>query len=69
MKTFDHSIDLDKTRYHEREDMIQWCRDNIGRGGYIPHDYNVWEIDTIFGNSTFRFRNQQDAVLFALRWL
>lgn len=68
MKNFDYAIYFGKDRYHEREAMIQWCRDNIGRGGYIPHDYNVWEIGTIFGNSTFSFRNKQDLIFFKLRW-
>lgn len=68
MTQFAHFIDFGKDRYHEREDMIAWCRDNIGRGGYIPHEYNSWEIDTIFGNSTFRFKNEKDAIMFTLRW-
>lgn len=65
---FNHSFDFGKDRYHEREAMISWCRANVGQGGYIPHEYNRWEIGTIFGNSTFRFRDSKDATLFALRW-
>lgn len=68
MKNFDYAIDFDKTRYHERDTMISWCRANVGQGGYIPHENNKWEIGTIFGNSTFRFRNEQDLVFFKLKW-
>ena len=69
MTKFAHSFEISKRRYHEVDDMILWCKNNIGRGGYIPHEYNSWEIVGIFGNSTFRFKNEKDSVLFALRWL
>lgn len=65
---FGNEIQFDKDRYHELEQMISWCRQSIGPGGYLFGDHCVWQIETVFGTSTFTFKRDQDAALFALRW-
>lgn len=62
------NIEFDKSRYHLLEEMQVWCRENIGAGGYIYRDHFKWTIETAFGNSTFKFKNEKDATLFALKW-
>ena len=68
-------IHFDRRAYHLIKQMMDWCYDNIGPGGYgMPLDTSdkpqqVWGIDVAFGNATFYFRNEQDAMMFNLRWV
>jgi hypothetical protein len=61
-------IKISKRYYAELTSMMDWCRENIGPGGYIQDHTPLWDIRTAFGNSTFSFVNERDATLFALRW-
>jgi len=73
-------IKFNKHRYHEHQDMLQWCQDNFGPGCWGGFDvadrYGVartgeerWSYDMPgFGNFAFQFLNEQDAMLFSLRW-
>ena len=66
---FKYKVNVDKRQYHNLMGMMDWCRDSIGGGGYIAHhDWDYWHIASMFGNSTFSFRREQDAVMFALKW-
>lgn len=58
-----HRVQFGKDRYHEIQDMAQWCQENIGAGRYPP-----WAVETRFGNTFFFFVNERDATLFSLRW-
>jgi hypothetical protein len=68
MKTFQHTAHISKRRYHELSDIQRWCRDNLGDGGYLITGNSKWYITTQFGESEFHFKQEQDLVLFALRW-
>lgn len=64
-------IEFGKDRYHQQNDMILWCKDNIGSGGWqVPMALtdHKWKIESMFGSSFFYFRDEQDAVLFSLKW-
>lgn len=73
-----HRIIIDRDRYHMLDDIMTWCSKNIGAGGRVEslvvgmHSINwgedLWVVKTTFGVSTFAFRDNKDAVLFALRW-
>lgn len=65
---FEHEVHFGKDRYHQLEEMQSWCKSNIGPGGYLTRDHCVWSIETMFGNSFFRFKNEKDRNWFALRW-
>lgn len=69
-------IRFSKDRYHEQNDMIEWCHNNIGPGCWTygtPLTWkgmgdNLWVVNSIFGSTTFAFKNAKDLVLFTLRW-
>lgn len=61
-------IAFDKRRYHEIQDMVSWCYNQFGQGGYLAKPYDRWTLEQAFGNSFFRFLDDKDATLFALRW-
>jgi hypothetical protein len=69
-------IIFDNTRYHEHLDMIAWCEQNIGHGGWafsIPKSWEslgskLWAVSTGFGNTTFAFKEEKYLTIFLLRW-
>lgn len=71
-----NSITLNNTRYHQQNEMISWCEQHIGKGGWtwgIPEIWEglddwIWAICSLYGYTTFSFKNSQDFVLFTLRW-
>jgi hypothetical protein len=66
---YPYQIHFDKDRYHQVREIIEWCLEHIGDGGYIGHPKDaVWFVVTAFGKSSWLFRTNQDATLFALRW-
>lgn len=64
-----HQIKLDRDYYPKLPEICNWCRDNIGPGGYIIRDHCVWKIETAFGYSNFYFKHEKDAMHFTLKWL
>lgn len=68
-------IHFDRRAYHLINEMMNWCYNNIGKGGYgMPLDSHndsnrAWGIDVAFGNSTFYFCKETDAMMFGLRWI
>jgi hypothetical protein len=67
------TVEFGKRYYHLNDDMKSWCVDNVGPGGWTsvtPADWDVrnWAMFTMFGNTTFYFKNEHDATVFALRW-
>jgi hypothetical protein len=69
---FTNVVWIYKDQYHLLNEMQNWCRDNLGVGGYIvcpDPGRDTWHIETVFGNSRFCFLRDQDATLFSLRWL
>jgi hypothetical protein len=63
-----NKIRFDKRRYHELGEMSQWCRENIGPGGYIDEPEYLWTMTTMFGETDFIFKDEKHAEWFALRW-
>ena len=46
-----------------------WCHENIGKDWWIDSTDGVWSWQVGKDLTTeFQFKNEQDAVLFALRW-
>ena len=69
-------VRFDKRRYHLHGDMMNWCNENIGKGGWsydTPKtwegmDGEIWVVRCAFGNTVFAFKNEADASMFILRW-
>jgi hypothetical protein len=66
---------FEKDRYHTIGTMERWCAENIGLGGWVYGDPDDWEegkrkwaITSIFGRTTFYFKDDEDATMFTLRW-
>ena len=66
------TVEFGKDKYHLQNDMIQWCRDNLGTGGWRQPSLKLWGdhwgIVCAFGNTTFYFIEEKDAIMFRLRW-
>jgi hypothetical protein len=65
-----------KDRYHQHEEMIKWCKEVIGYGGWswvTPDSWDrvggkLWLVHSAFGNTVFAFKEEKDASMFILRW-
>jgi hypothetical protein len=59
-----------KDKYHLQEEIRAWCRANFGPGMWSnPKDHTQdWGWDSGFGNTHYFFKNEKDAIIFALRW-
>jgi len=65
---FPHIVKFDKDRYHQIGEMARWSYARFGPLSLNFNDGGTWRWDTVFGNTTFAFNKEQDALLFALRW-
>lgn len=71
-----NSITFNNTRYHLNGVMEEWCREQLGQGKWIGNrlvtwegmEPNVWTIESMFGNTTFSFKEDKDFTWFLLRW-
>lgn len=68
-------ITFNNTRYHQHREMQSWCEEQFGPGQWIsepyPKDWTsmpVWTVHSMFGNTTFAFKNQRQYNWFILRW-
>lgn len=69
-------ITFGKDKYHLHPEMESWCHKNIGRGGWTYDTPKTWEgmgdkiwvMHSMFGNTTFVFKDQKHYTLFVLRW-
>ena len=70
-------ITFGKDHYHLNGTMEQWCRENIGHGVWTyERDIKSWQgledavftIHSMFGNTTFTFKETKDFLIFLLRW-
>jgi hypothetical protein len=56
--------------------MEQWCHEHVGNGGWTyltpktweDMDGKVWVMHSMFGNTTFAFKDSKDLTMFLLRW-
>ena len=66
------TVSLGRERYHLQDEMVAWCREHVGLGSWwnslpaLPAGQD-WSIQYIFGRTTFWFKRESDATLFALR--
>lgn len=62
-----YEITFGKDKYHLINDMVTWCYENFGDGGLLANHDNSWAAESAFGNTFFKFKNEHDLSLFALR--
>lgn len=75
-KPVEHIIRFGKDRYHQHIEMCDWCRDNCGPGKWTSETATTWVgfenlnwlVDSMFGNTTFAFRDPKHLTMFLLRW-
>ena len=69
------TISFSKSRFHEYEDMKNWCVEQFGRGAsaqlfkdVAKHKELKWASVEMFGNLKFSFRDEKGCAWFLLRW-
>lgn len=67
-----HTLLLGRGKQHTIESMIDWCKLNIGHGGwyYLSNDIEecLWVMENNFGHTSISFRNEKDLTYFSLVW-
>jgi hypothetical protein len=71
-----NAITFNNTHYHLNSEMEQWCRTYLGEGRWVGGklntwegmDPNIWAIESMFGNTTFMFKEDKHYHWFILRW-
>ena len=70
-----NQITFNNTRYHLNGKMQQWCENQLGPVAYSVDNIrddgdrkNLWTYKSIFGNTTYFFKNEKDYTMFLLRW-
>ena len=71
-----NSVVFGKDRYYQHLEMESWCYENIGMGGWstsTPDSFEdlspkIWVMHSMFGTTTFVFKEEKDAMFFILRW-
>jgi hypothetical protein len=69
-------ITFGKDKYHLNGTMEKWCADNIGPGmwtfsspvSWEGMDDKTWVTYSMFGNTTFCFKEEKHYDWFVLRW-
>lgn len=78
-----HVIHLNQSYFHLKQDMKQWCLDNVGNGSntstellpdnWIPpssmHTDIQWLVAELFGHTTFAFKYEKHLNWFIMKWL
>jgi hypothetical protein len=76
MSNIENWITLGKEQYHLNGAMERWCAEYIGKGGWsfqTPKTWEgmedkVWIMHSMFGNTTFTFKEPKHLSMFLLRW-
>ena len=65
-----HTIHLGRDCYSKQDEIVDWCRANIGEGGwYSPNKQDlVWVIENNFGHISISFKHEADLIYFSLVW-
>ena len=64
-----YKVALGRDRYHLHAEIIVWCEEHIGVNRIMDrHGDAVWDLEIVFGMSTYSFKHERDAAAFALRW-
>lgn len=69
-------IEFGRDYYHLQDEMQNWCMRHFGNGEWTSGPVKTWMgmhfinwvIWCQFGTTFFQFRQESDAVLFALKW-
>ena len=69
-------IKFGKDRYHQQGDLAAWCREHIGPGDWTYETPKTWEgmgeavwvMHSMFGNTTYAFKESKHLSMFILRW-
>ena len=69
-------ITFGKNRFHQHIEMCDWCREHCGFGKWLTDTPNSWAgfenlnwtVDSMFGNTTFAFKDSKHLSMFVLRW-
>ena len=67
---------LGKSQYHLLDQMVAWCSEHLGEGGWTglgaqtwaQHVLHAWGIHWGMGRGGMYFRHASDCTAFALRW-
>lgn len=67
---FPYSVSIPPFRTGDKSSRLEWCSQNVGRGGFFGHtDEADWLIDfTIPSGPTYHFKNVEDAIIFKLKF-
>lgn len=76
MSDRENRVTFGKEQYHLNNEMEKWCESNFGPGCWIFGKANTWTgmedkfwtIDSMFGNTTFTFKDPKQLTMFILRW-
>jgi hypothetical protein len=71
-----NTITFGKEKYHLHQRMENWCTSHFGPGNWIgaysPESWEGmqvnWTINSMFGNTTFCFKNEEDYTWFVMQW-
>lgn len=71
-----NEVTFGKDRYHLNDEMEKWCKQNVGPGGWTGASPKTWKgmgektwvIHSMFGNTTFCFKEEKHYNWFVLRW-
>jgi hypothetical protein len=68
-------ITFGKDKYHLHLEMQEWCKQQFGEGKWVgelyPKNWTAmpnWTIHSMFGNTTFAFKDEKQYNWFILRW-
>ena len=69
-------ITFGKERYHLNGEMEKWCHNSVGKGGWSYQtpktwegmDGKIWIMHSMFGNTTFAFKEPKHLTMFLLVW-
>jgi hypothetical protein len=68
-------LTFNKTRFHQNAEMQAWGEKYCGEGKWINEPYPKewtglpnWTIHSMFGNTTFAFKNKKHYNWFLLKW-
>lgn len=66
-------ITFGKRRYHQHPEMEAWCAEKIGKGGWryrLDQEWttDLWGVKSMFGHTTFSFKEPKHLTMFLLVW-
>lgn len=65
-------ITFQKDKYHLHKEIQSWCETNVGKGTWFLSEFEnpdvKWLVSMMFGNQTYTFKDESDALFFILKW-